>query len=102
MINADAGKCKTRGCAHLVGGARSFPTAPSPIFPHGLLFALGLFERFESSLSSASRFVRSTLLSRFSYPLATRLARHISVIRAIIWTHISNNIFLTFADFSSN
>ncbi len=65
-----------------------------------LLF-LWLYQRFGLSLQVAAWFFFGAgLLSAFSFPVATWLARHIGLVRTMVYTHIPSSIFLIGAAFS--
>ena len=67
---------------------------------HSLL-ALWLFERFQLSLSTASLFFFwSSFLSAFSFPVAAWMARHIGLVRTMVYTHIPASICLILAAFA--
>jgi MFS family permease len=67
------------------------------------LLALWLFERFGVSLSAASLFFFwSGILSAFSFPVATWLARRVGLINTMVWTHIPSSIALIFAAAAPN
>jgi MFS family permease len=67
------------------------------------LLALWLFERFGLSLSAASLFFFwSGILSAFSFPVATWLARKAGLINTMVWTHIPSSIALVLAAVAPN
>jgi len=67
------------------------------------LLALWLFERFGLSLSAASVFFFwSGILSAFSFPVATWLARRIGLINTMVWTHIPSSVALILAAVAPN
>jgi MFS family permease len=67
------------------------------------LLALWLFERFGVSLSAASLFFFwSGILSAFSFPVATWLARRVGLINTMVWTHIPSSIALILAAAAPN
>jgi MFS family permease len=67
------------------------------------LLALWLFQRFGLSLSAASLFFFwSGLLSAFSFPVATWLARRIGLVNTMVWTHIPSSIALVLAAIAPN
>jgi MFS family permease len=67
------------------------------------LLALWLFERFGVSLSAASLFFFwSGILSAFSFPVATWLARKVGLINTMVWTHIPSSIALILAAAAPN
>jgi MFS family permease len=65
------------------------------------LLALWLFERFQLSLSTASLFFFwSSLLSAFSFPVAAWMARHIGLIRTMVYTHVPASLCFILAAFA--
>jgi MFS family permease len=65
------------------------------------LLALWLFERFGLSLSAASLFFFwSGILSAFSFPIASWLARKVGLINTMVWTHIPSSVALILAALS--
>ena len=67
------------------------------------LLALWLFERFGVSLSAASLFFFwSGILSAFSFPVATWLARRVGLVNTMVWTHIPSSIALILAAAAPN
>ena len=65
------------------------------------LLALWLFERFNLSLSTASVFFFwASTASAFSYPVAAWLAKHIGLIKTMVYTHIPSSVLLILAAFS--
>lgn len=62
------------------------------------LLALWLFERFDMSLAAAGAFFFwSGVLSAFSFPVASWLARRIGLINTMVFTHIPSSIALMLA-----
>jgi MFS family permease len=67
------------------------------------ILALWLFERFGLSLSAASVFFFwSSVLSAFSFPVATWLAGKIGLINTMVWTHIPSSVALILAAVAPN
>ena len=65
------------------------------------LLALWLFERFQLSLSTASLFFFwSSVLTAFSFPVAAWLARHIGLIRTMVYTHVPASLCFILAAFA--
>jgi MFS family permease len=65
------------------------------------LLALWMFQRFGLSLSTASVFFFwSGMLTAFSFPVATWLARRIGLINTMVWTHIPSSCALILAAFA--
>jgi MFS family permease len=65
------------------------------------LMALWLFERFNMSLTAAGAFFFwSGVLSAFSFPVATCLARRIGLINTMVFTHIPASLALMLAAIS--
>ena len=67
------------------------------------LLALWLFERFGMSLTAASLFFFwSGVISAFSIPVATWLARKVGLINTMVWTHIPASVVLILAAVAPN
>jgi MFS family permease len=67
------------------------------------LLALWLFERFHLSVATAGTiFFWTGVCSAFSYLVAVWVAKHIGLIKTMVFSHLPSNIFLVLVAFSPN
>jgi MFS family permease len=67
------------------------------------LLALWLFQRYQLSTALAGTiFFWTSLLSAFSYPLATRIAKRIGLVNTMVFTHLPANVLLLLVPLAPN